>query len=190
MTEPVVTRRSLRPVRNLTSTTWWLDAGKRAARTALAAFLPLAALLVAGEVEPLYAVGVTALALVASLATSLANIPEVTGRVVPVWLAVLTRVVKTAAQTLAAALVGAELFQEVPWGEIGIAAGGASLTTLVLALMTYLPETEATVRVPTAAVEDPSLVQLVTALGSIDPADPAVVALERLGVAPSGGIPD
>lgn len=107
MTDPLVTRRSLRPVRNLTSPSWWINAGKRAARTALAAFAPLAALLIAGDLEPLYAVGVTALALVASLATSLANIPEDVGRVVPVWLAVLTRVVKTAAQTLAAALVGA-----------------------------------------------------------------------------------
>lgn len=78
----------------------------------------------------------------------------------------------------------------MPWGEIGIAVGGASLTTLVLALMTYLPETEATVRVPTAAIEDPALASLVATIGSIDPADPAVAALERLGVAPSGGVPD
>ena len=162
MTDPLVTRRSLRPVRNLTSPSWWIDAGKRAARTALAAFLPLAALLIAGGVEPQYVLGVTALGLVGSLATSLVGIPEVDGRTVPAWLAVLTRVAKTVGQTLAAALVGSQLIQDVPWEVVWTTVAGAALTTLVRALMSYLPET--TLPATVEAVE----VQLVPAIAGTE----------------------
>ncbi len=162
MTDPVVTRRSLRPVRNLTSTTWWIDAGKRGAYTALALLLPLAAQLVEGDVDLTFVLGVVGLGLVASLATSLAGIPEVDGRTVPAWLAVLTRVAKTVGQTLAAALVGSQLIQDVPWEVVWTTVAGAALTTLVRALMSYLPET--TLPATVEAVE----VQLVPAIAGTE----------------------
>ena len=51
----------------ITSLSWWEAAGQRAAYTALAALLPLAMLLVSGQVDVLYVLLVVALAIVASL---------------------------------------------------------------------------------------------------------------------------
>lgn len=124
----------------ITSLSWWEAAGQRAAYTSLAALLPLVMLLVAGQVDVIDVLLTVALALVASLATSLAGLPELTDRTVPAWLAVLTRVVKTAAQVLVSALTGAVLLTDLDWPTIGTAVAGAALTTLVRALMTYLPE--------------------------------------------------
>lgn len=124
----------------ITSLSWWEAAGQRAAYTALAALLPLAMLLVSGQVDVVYVLLVVALAVVASLATSLAGLPELTDRAVPPWAAILTRVVKSAAQVLVSSLGGAVLLTDVHWSTIGTAAAGAALTTLVRTLMVYLPE--------------------------------------------------
>ncbi|AEI11803.1 hypothetical protein [Cellulomonas gilvus] len=142
---------------------WWTAAGQRAAYTALAALLPLAALLIAGDVDVLYVLLVVALALLASLATSLAGLPEVTGRDTSPWIAVLVRVTKTSAQTLAANLVGSVVLTDVDWHITGTAVAGAALTTLVRTLMAYLPET------PTGAAE----------FGEFELAAPALSAAER-----------
>lgn len=147
----------------LLTLTWWTAAGQRAAYTALAALLPLAALLVAGDVTTTYVILVVALALAASLVTSLAGLPEVAGRDVPIWLAVVVRVTKTGAQTLAASLGGAVLLTDVDWKVAGTAVAGAALTTLVRTLMTYLPET------PSPDAGDVAIVSNVTVNGTIAP---------------------
>lgn len=120
---------------------WWLAAGQRAAYTALAALMPLGALLFTGDVTPLYVISVVGLSLLSSLATSLWGVPEVTDRVVPLWRAVVVRVLKTAGQVGAPVLGSVLLLEEVGWYELGVTLAGAALTTLVRTLMAYLPET-------------------------------------------------
>lgn len=122
------------------STAWWVAAGRRAAYTALAALLPLAALLVAREVTPLYVLSVVTLALLASLVTSLAGLPEITDRTVPIWRAVIVRVLKTVGQVGVPVLGSVVLLEQVDWRNLAVAVSGAALTTLVRTLMAYLPE--------------------------------------------------
>jgi hypothetical protein len=138
---------------------WWDAAGTRAANTAIAALLTLAVLLVGGDVTPLYVLEVVAVAALASLVTSMAGIPEVTGKVVPLWRAILVRSVKTFGQMLAAALVGAVTLSDVAWQTVAIAVAGAVLTTVLRTLRDYLPETE-----PAPAVGGTAGVPAITAL--------------------------
>lgn len=121
---------------------WWAAAGSRAAATAIAVLLPNAALLVSGDVTPTAALSMVTVATIGSFATSLAGLPEITERTVPLWAAVLTRTAKTAGQSLAAALVGVELIGAVDWPAAGVVIGGAVLTTLLRTVAAYLPETE------------------------------------------------
>lgn len=178
---------SAAPSHTILDPDWWAAAGQRAAYTALAALLPLALLLVAGDVAPLYVLSVVALAMLASLATSLAGLPETADRPVPAWLATLVRVGKTVGQVLAANLVGAVVVSDVAWAEVWQAVAGAALVTLVRVLMTYLPETSPPsgtaefAAISLADLDDPDLAALTAAL---DPGDPARAALERLGVTP------
>ena len=125
------------------TTAWWLAAGQRAAYTALAVLGPLAALLFTGEVTPLYVINVVGLSLLSSLATSLLGIPEVTDRVVPLWRAVVVRVLKTIGQVGAPVFASVLLLEDVGWYELGVTLAGAALATLIRTLMAYLPETAA-----------------------------------------------
>ncbi len=117
---------------------WWSAAGRRAAYTALAALVPIAGLLMAGEVGPGFAASVAGLAAVLSLAWSLRGLPEVDGTAVPWWKAILTRALKTAGEVALPALSAATLFQEVGWQELGVTVGGAVLTTVLRTALTYL----------------------------------------------------
>lgn len=121
---------------------WWVAAGQRAAYTAIAAVLPLAALLFTGDVSPLYVISLTTLSALASLATSIAGIPEVTEKIVPLWRAILVRTLKTAGQVAAPAFLAVTLLEQVGWYELGVQVAGAVLTTLLRTLMAYLPETQ------------------------------------------------
>jgi hypothetical protein len=118
---------------------WWKDAAKRALYTALAVALPyLGAALIADV--PWVTIGLTAaLAFVASLATSLAGLPEAVGVDLPWWLAAVERVVKTFAQALVAGFVGATLITDVPWAAVVQAALLAALTSLVRLILATLP---------------------------------------------------
>jgi len=130
--------------RALLTIDWWTAAGQRAAYTALVVLLPYAALVSTGQVPVVEALLAVALAVVASLATSAAGLPEVDGRDVPLVLAVLVRVVKTAAQTVVAALGSAVLLTDVDWHTVWLAVAAAALGTLIRTLLVYLPETTAT----------------------------------------------
>lgn len=126
------------------SVAWWEAAGSRAAYTAIAAVIPMVTLVMAGEASPLAALSITALAAFASLLTSVAGLPEVAGKTVALWRAVLTRSLKTAGQVGIPALGAATLVQDVDWQAFGVAVGGAVLVTVLRTLRDYLPETENT----------------------------------------------
>lgn len=166
---------------DLFTPTWWHAAGRRAAYTALAALLPLVALLVGGEVSPLYVASLVALTILTSLVTSLAGLPEVTGKVVPWWQAIVVRVLKTAGQVAAPTLGSVLLLEDVGWYELGVTVAGAALTTFVRSLMAYLPE-DADDRPPLPA----DTILHISGSGHVaasSPADPATYAQPR---APGG----
>ena len=125
-------------ITNLTNALWWKDAARRALYTAVAIALPYlgGALLV--DVPWITILSAAAVGIVASLATSLAGLPEVVGVDLPWWLAAVERVVKTFFQALAAGLLGAVLVTDVDWGFIlqaSLLAAGVSLLRLILATL-------------------------------------------------------
>lgn len=124
---------------NLINPLWWKDAALRGLYTALAIALPyLGAALVADV--PWLTIALTAsLGFVASLATSLAGLPEVVGVDLPWWLAAVERTVKTFAQSLAAGFIGATLITDVDWAFVLQAAFLAALTSLVRLILATLP---------------------------------------------------
>lgn len=125
---------------NLFTPAWWEYAAARAANTAIAALIPLATLLVAREVTPLYVVGVAAASALASFVTSLAGLPEVDGKAVPLWRAVLVRSAKTFGQVGAPMLLGVVVIGDVDWYAFLVTTGGAVLVTLLRTLKDWLPE--------------------------------------------------
>lgn len=129
---------------NLFTPAWWESAGARAANTALAALTPLVLLLWSGEAAIWYVVSVTGVAVLGSFVTSLAGLPEVTGRTVPLWKAVLSRSAKTFGQTLAGSLVGVVVLTDVDWTAVIVTVGGAVTVTLLRTLKDWLPEQEPT----------------------------------------------
>jgi hypothetical protein len=142
---------------NLTSPEWWKAAAIRGGRTAIMIALPYlgAAALISG-VPWLSIVSAAALGFVASLLTSLAGLTEAVGEKVPLWLALLERVTKTVAQALAAGIGSAVLFENVDWAVIGQAALIAGLGSLLLGVLTRLPEAAI---VPVAAPPTAAVVQ-------------------------------
>lgn len=120
---------------------FWRAAGLRALYTLLAAALPLLAPVAADPTGPVLLEAGLALAgaVVLSLITSLANLPEThDGR--PRWLAVLDRTVRSFFQVLAAAFVAGTVLTDVDWPTILVQAGVAAATTLLRTLLSYLPE--------------------------------------------------
>lgn len=123
---------------------WWAAAGTRAANTALAALIPIIGLLIAGGIPVLKAASLVAVAALASLLTSLAGLPEVTGRTVTLWRAIISRTGKTFGQAAATAFVGVELIEAVDWTAFYVVVGGAVAVTFLRTLLAYLPETDLT----------------------------------------------
>lgn len=119
---------------------WVHSMAARAAYTGLAAAIPLAALLVAGEVSLDYTLSVVAVATLASIVTSLVSLPEVKGKELPFWKSVLYRSLRTAGQVAAPMLAGVTLLSEVDWGDFGLTVAGAVLVTLLRTMQAYLPE--------------------------------------------------
>ena len=130
--------------------TWWAAAGHRAAWTAVAAATSWVALVILGEVTPLYAAGVIAGTVLASIATSLVSLPEVTGRTVPLWQAVLARVLRQAGQTAAPVLTAAVWVGDVDWPTLGRALAIACAVTLLRTLATALEPTLPEITTPTS----------------------------------------
>ncbi len=156
----------------ITSPTWWKAAAIRALRTAIMIAVPYLGTAVAFHGVPWLAIASAAgLGFIASLITSLAGIPEVSGASVPVWLALLERTTKTLAQGLAVGIGNAVLFTDVHWSTILQSAIIAALGSLLLGVLGFLPESGVE---PTPAA--PSITDAVAATttpnSGITPQDP------------------
>lgn len=123
----------------LLSSTWWKDAALRALYTAVAIAVPYLGAALLTEIPWVTMILAAALGFVASLATSLAGLPEASGVHLPWWLAALERTVKTFCQALAAGFVGATLLTDVSWGVVLQAAAIAALTSLLRLILATLP---------------------------------------------------
>jgi hypothetical protein len=126
----------------LFSRTWWKDAAARAVYTVAAVVTPYIGGSLIADIPWLTIVSAGALGFIASIATSLAGLPETEGVDLPWWLAALERTVKTFFQALAAGIAPAILFTEVDWSTIAQAsaiAAGLSLLRLVLATLPFDP---------------------------------------------------
>lgn len=123
----------------LTHTAWWKAALLRALYTAFAIALPYLGGALIADVPWLTIASAAALGFVASLATSLAGLPESVGVNLPWWLAAIERVVKTFAQALAAGFIGATLLADVDWSTVVQASLIAALTSLVRLVLATLP---------------------------------------------------
>lgn len=121
---------------------WWrsalIRAGKTAAQTAIA-MLPAAITITA--VDWLTTIGSSVLAALVSLLMSLAGLPEVDGRTMPWWKAMLIRAVKTMAQTVVGLIPAAATITDVRWRAVLGTAGLAGLIS-VLTSLAGLPEAE------------------------------------------------
>jgi len=130
----------------LASLTWWKAAGLRALRTLLVVLAPFVPALVDDPTGTWVAAASTvALAVIASLATSLANLPELGGTARPWWAGMLDRVVKTFFQAILAGLGSAVLLSDVAWAQLAEHAAVAAIGSLILALIATLPESKSDV---------------------------------------------
>jgi len=134
---------------------WWRAAGIRAAhqgwQTALALILPVLAALAGADWVVI--VSTTAGSVVASFVISLVSLPEAADGL-PWWKALLLRVVRTAANVIAAALpVGLFMVHTLNWAGIGRTAGIACVLAVLKAYGIGLPETTA----GPAVIEDPAV---------------------------------
>jgi len=123
----------------LTSRSWWKDAALRALYTALAIALPYLGGALIADIAWLTILSAAGLGFLASLATSLAGLPETEGVDLPWWLAAVERTVKTFAQALAAGFLGAVLLSDVAWSTVVQAALISALTSLVRLILATLP---------------------------------------------------
>jgi len=123
----------------LAEAAWWKSAFLRALYTAIAIALPYLGGALLTEVPWLTAALASGLGFIASLATSLAGLPEAEGTDLPWWLAAVERVVKTFAQALGAGFVGATLLTDVDWIVVLQAAALSALVSLLRLILATLP---------------------------------------------------
>lgn len=131
----------------LTNRAWWRSAGLRALYTAVAIGLPYVGGALLAEIAWLTAASAAGLGFLASIATSLAGLPEAEGVDLPWWLAAVERVVKTFAQALAAGFIGATVLADVSWSTVIQAAAISALTSLLRLILATLPANPAVKRV-------------------------------------------
>lgn len=125
----------------LVTLVWWKAALIRALRTALVVAVPYVPVSYNNHVPYITVAAAAAFGFVASLITSLVQLPEASGRAVPWWLAVLTRVVKTTAQAAIASFGTSVLITQIHWVTTLQVVGTAAFGSLLLALISNLPET-------------------------------------------------
>ena len=133
----------------VTSAAWWKAALFRALRTAIVIAVPYLGGASLVHLPWLAAGSAVLLGAIASLATSLAGLPELDGGS-PIGLALLERVAKTAGQSLAAGVGTHLLFTTVNWPVVLQTAAIASLGSLFIGVLGYLPES--TLPTPNALV--------------------------------------
>ncbi|WP_221585538.1 holin [Microbacterium sp. G2-8] len=159
----------------ITSATWWRAAGLRALYTAIAVVIPYLGATVIADISWLVALSAAAVGAIASLATSLAGLPESDGVELPWWLAALERVGKTFGQALAAGLTGAVLITDVDWALVLQSAAMSAFISLLRLILATLP---AGPTAPTMPTSDPVVTLPVDA--------PAAPAGSDDGLAPGG----
>lgn len=125
----------------LTSWIWWRAALIRGVRTAVLLAVPYVPASYTGAVPYLTIGSSAALGFVLSLLTSLVSLPEANGKAQPWWYAVLNRVVRTIAQSVVAGIGSAVLIQDVHWLLILQTAGTAAFGSILLSVLSELPET-------------------------------------------------
>lgn len=121
---------------------WWKAALVRAVRTALVIAVPYVAGATAGPL-PYYTIASAAgFGFVLSLITSLAGLSELQDVKQNYYVAILTRVVKTVAQALVTAVATDVFFTDVNWSAIASLAVTSGVGSLLLALLSVLPEAD------------------------------------------------
>lgn len=121
---------------------WWKAAGIRAVRTAIVIAIPYVAASTAGPL-PYYTIASAAgLGIVLSFLTSLAGLAELQSTKQNYFLALTTRVAKTVAQALVTAIGTSVFFTDVSWSAVGALALSAGLGSLLLGVLTTLPEAD------------------------------------------------
>lgn len=123
----------------LTDRLWWKSAAVRALYTAIAIALPYLGGTLLTEVPWTSVLSAGLLGAIASIATSLAGLPEADGVDLPWWLAAVERTVKTFGQALAAGLIGPVLLTDVDWLFVLQAAALAALVSLLRLILATLP---------------------------------------------------
>lgn len=155
--------------------TWWKAAALRGVRTAIVIAIPyLGTVVLFRDVNWLTIASAAALGFVASIITSLAGIPEASGKTVPFYVALTERTVKTLAQGLAVGIGNAVLFTDVDWSTIAQAALISALGSLLLGVLGFLPESADPNAPLTADISSIPVIsaQAVTVIKNNAPADP------------------
>ena len=124
------------------SALWWIDALKRGGRTALVLIVPfVTGGTPVGELDFVTIGLIAALGFVTSILTSLRGIPEITGEPMPLWKALLLRAARSFGQGVLTGIGTAALLTDVDWN-IAIQLGlGGAVGSVVLGLLSHLPET-------------------------------------------------
>lgn len=124
----------------LTSKEWWKAASIRAIRSALVISIAYVPASLSAEVPYVTIALAAALGLIVSYLTSLTGLPEVAGVNEPWWKAVVERVVKSVAQGAIVGVGAAVLITDVDWSSVGTMALTAGFGSLLLAVLSSLPE--------------------------------------------------
>lgn len=138
---------------------WFKAASIRAGKTAITVAIPFF-----GAVAAFNAInwptfgGTVLLAFVLSYVTSaITGLPEVVGKVVPVWLALIERTLKTFAQSVLAGIGSTLLFQDVHWSIVLQASILAAIGSLLTGVVGNLPETPL-LATGTGRADDPAVI--------------------------------
>lgn len=121
---------------------WWVEALKRAGRTAIVLIVPYVVGVPLNEVDPINILLIATLGFVSSLLTSLKGLPEIDGKVLPWWRATLNRMAKSFGQGVFTGLGSALLLTDVDWSAALLLGLGGALGSLLLAALSALPETQ------------------------------------------------
>jgi len=125
---------------SILSGAWWKAAALRALRTAIVIAVPYFGGGTLLHIPWATAAGAVVLGAIASLATSLVGLPELSDAGTPIGLALLERVVKTAGQSIVAGIGSAAIFSDVHWSVVLQATVVASIGSLFIGVLGYLPE--------------------------------------------------
>lgn len=126
---------------SITSGSWWKAATMRALRTAAVVAIPYVPVSLSGQ-DYLIMASAAGMGFVLSILTSMVGIPEIDGDSQPWYFALLSRVVKTVAQALLAAVGTATFFYEVDWSAIPALVIAAAIGSALLFFTRGAPEAD------------------------------------------------